>query len=108
MTYRPATILTLIAGATLAFSAPALAATPKGPGPVFLMGCPYKGVPDFCVMMKSPNGTVYNITSAGPLVPIGTVAIVLKGTPGGFSPCGGTVLQDIVWIPTPRSCGKPK
>jgi hypothetical protein len=108
MTFRSATILTLIAGVTLAFSAPAFAATPKGPAAVVVRGCPYKGVPDFCVLMKAPNGTVYNVTGAVPPVPVGTIVIILKGTPGGAHVCGGNVLQNITWRPTRMLCPKPK
>jgi hypothetical protein len=109
MTVRSATILMLIAGVSLAFSAPAMAAKPKGPAPVVLKGCPYKGVPDFCIMMKGPGGKVYNITSAAPPAPVGTLVVILKGIPSGdVSPCGGTVLQNIMWQPTRKACPKPK
>jgi hypothetical protein len=109
MTFRPAIILTLVAGVTLAFAPPASAAKPKGPAPLLLRGCPYKGVPDFCVMMKGPQGKVYNITSAAPPAPIGTLVIILQGVPSGdVSPCGGTVLQNITWQPTRMLCPKPK
>jgi hypothetical protein len=106
MTFRQATILTLTAGVTLAFSAPALAAKPA---PVLVRGCPYKGVPDFCVMMKGPRGKVYNVTSAVPPAPIGTLVIILQGASfGEVSPCGGTALQNITWQPTRMLCPKPK
>jgi hypothetical protein len=109
MTFRQATILTSIAGVTLAFSAPALAAKAKGPVDVVLRGCPYKGVPEFCTMMKGPNGKVYNVTSAVPPAPVGTIVIILRGVAAGeVSPCGGTVLQGIAWQPTRMLCPKPK
>jgi hypothetical protein len=108
MTFRDATILTLIAGVTVAFSAPALAAK-KGPASVLIRGCPYKGVPEFCVMMKGPGGKAYNVTSAVPPAPVGEIVIILSGAPSdNVSPCGGTVLQNITWQPTRMLCPKPK
>src|SRR5437764_15415882 len=101
MKFRSGTILTLIAGATLAVSAPALAAKPKGPAPVVIRGCPYKGVPDFCVMMKAPKGQVYNVTSAAPPAPIGATVIILQGVATGeVGRCGCTVLENIRSQPT--------
>jgi hypothetical protein len=109
MTFRCAMILTLTASVALAFSAPAFAAKPKGPAKVVIRGCPYKGVPEFCVMMKGPNGTAYNVTGAVPPAPIGSTVIILQGTASGnVGPCGGTVLQDITWQPTRMLCPKPK
>jgi hypothetical protein len=102
-------IFTLAAGVALAFAAPAFAAKPKGPAQVVIRGCPYKGVPEFCVMMKGPKGQVYNVTSAAPPAPIGATVIILQGVASGdASPCGGTVLQNISWQPTRMLCPKPK
>jgi hypothetical protein len=107
MTFRPATILTLIAGATFAFSTPTLAAKPKAPRPVVLVGCPSTGVPAVCTEM-SRGGTVYNVSLAVPPAPIGTF-IILRGTPSqAHSFCRGTVLQNIAWRPLPKKCPKPK
>jgi hypothetical protein len=104
MTFRQATILTLIAGVTLAFSAPALAAKPKAPRPVLLVGCPFIGVPAVCTEMKGPHGAAFNVTSATPPAPVGKF-IILKGTPSdAHSFCRGTVLQNIVWRETKRRC----
>lgn len=108
MTFRPATILTLIAGATLAFSAPALAAKPKAPPPVVLVGCPVTGMPPVCTEMSGRGGMVFNVSLAVPPAPVGTF-IILRGTPSqAHSFCRGTVLQDIRWRPIPKPCPKPK
>ncbi len=108
MIFRPATILTLIGGATLAFSAPALAATPKAPRPVVLLGCPSMGIPAVCTEISGPGGKIFNISSAVPPAPIGKF-IILRGTPSqAHSFCRGTVLQNIAWRPIPKACPKPK
>ncbi|HEV7407615.1 MAG TPA: hypothetical protein VGO01_03930 [Bradyrhizobium sp.] len=107
MTFRPATILMLIAGATLTFSTPTLAAKPKAPRPVLLLGCPSTGVPAVCTEM-SRGGTVYNVSLAVPAAPIGTF-IILSGTPSqAHSFCRGTVLQNIGWQRLLKPCPKPK
>jgi hypothetical protein len=105
MTYRPATILTLIAGATLAFSVPALAAPPAKT--VLLAGCPTMGNPSVCTEM-SRGGTIYNVSLAVPPAPIGKY-ILLRGVESqAHSFCRGIVLQNIRWRETRRACPKPK
>ena len=105
MTTRPATILTLIAGATLAFSAPALAAPPAKT--VVISGCPTMGIPAVCTEI-SRGGTVYNISLADPAAPIGKY-ILLRGTESqAHSFCRGIVLQNIRWRLIPGACPAPK
>ena len=105
MTYRPATILTLIAGATLAFSASALAAPPAKT--VVLSGCPTMGIPAVCTEI-SRGGTVYNVTGAVPPAPIGKY-IRLRGVESqAHSFCRGIVLQNIRWRLMPGACPAPK
>ena len=105
MTSRPATILTLIAGATLTFSAAALAAPPAKT--VMIAGCPTMGNPAVCTEM-SAGGTVYNITGAVPPAPIGKY-ILLRGTESqAHSFCRGIVLQNIRWRLIPGVCPPPK
>jgi hypothetical protein len=101
MTSRPVTILTLIAGATLTFSAAALAAPPAKT--VMIRGCPTMGIPATCTEI-SAGGMVYNITGAVPPAPIGTY-ILLRGTESqAHSFCRGIVLEKIRWRPTKRAC----
>jgi hypothetical protein len=105
MTTRPATILTLIAGVALTFSAPALAAPPAKT--VLLAGCPTVGIPAVCTEM-SQGGTAYNITGAVPPAPIGKY-ILLRGTESqAHSFCRGIVLQNIKWRETKRACPPAK
>jgi hypothetical protein len=105
MTFRPATILTLIAGATLIFSAAALAAPPAKT--VRLAGCPTMGNPAVCTEM-SGGGTVYNISLADPAAPIGKY-ILLRGVESqAHSFCRGIVLEKIRWRETKRACPMPK
>jgi hypothetical protein len=107
MTFRPATILMFIAGATLACAAPALAKV-KGPRPVVLQGCPFAGVPSLCTEMKGPHGAVFNVTAAAPPAPVGKF-IILQGTPSdAHSFCQGTPLQNISWKETKRRCPPSK
>jgi hypothetical protein len=105
MTYRPATILTLIAGATLAFSAAALAAPPAKT--IMIAGCPTMGNPPVCTQMTRGR-LVYNVSLADPAAPIGKY-IVLRGVESqAHSFCPGTVLQNIRWRETKRACSAPK
>jgi hypothetical protein len=105
MTTRPATILTLIAGATLAFSAPALAAPPAKT--VLLSGCPTMGIPAVCTEM-SRGGTVYNVTGAVPPAPIGKFIRLIGKESQAHSFCRGIVLQNIRWRLIPGACPAPK
>jgi hypothetical protein len=105
MTFRPATILTLIAGATLAFSAAALAAPPAKT--VVIAGCPTTGIPQVCTEM-SGGGKIYNVSGADPAAPIGKY-IRLRGVESqAHSFCRGIVLEKIRWRPTKRACPGPK
>src|SRR3977135_3057815 len=105
MTYRPATILTLIAGATLAFSAPALAAPPAKT--VMIAGCPTMGSPSVCTQMTRGR-LVYNVSLADPAVPTRKY-IRLRGVESqAHSFCPGTVLQNIRWRLIPGACPAPK
>jgi hypothetical protein len=105
MTYRPATILTLIAGAALTFSTAATAAPPAKT--VMLAGCPTMGNPSVCTEMAGPKG-VFNVSLAVPAVPIGTY-ILLRGVESqAHSFCRGIVLEKIRWRPTKRACPMPK
>jgi hypothetical protein len=105
MTFRPATILTLIAGAAFTFSAAALAAPPAKT--VMIGGCPTMGNPAVCTEI-SAGGMTYNITGAVPPAPIGKY-ILLRGTESqAHSFCRGIVLQNIRWRETKRACPPPK
>jgi hypothetical protein len=105
MTSRSATILTLIAGATLTFSAAALAAPPAKT--VMIAGCPTTGIPAVCTEMTS-GGTTYNISGAVPPAPIGKY-ILLRGVESqAHSFCRGIVLEKIRWRATKRACPMPK
>jgi hypothetical protein len=103
MTTRPATILALIAGATLAFSAAALAA--PAARTITIVGCPTMGSPPVCTQMTRGR-LVYNVSLADPAAPIGKY-IVLRGVESqAHSFCPGTVLQNIRWRETKGACPK--
>jgi hypothetical protein len=94
-------LVALSGGAGAEMAAPA----PKAKT-VTVTGCATKGVPDFCVMMKGPKGTNYNVTGANPAVPIGK-RVRLKGeTTDKLSPCGGVVLDNIKWMAVRGKCPK--
>src|ERR1700730_11069038 len=100
MISRPATILALIAGATLTFSAAALAAPPAKT--VMLAGCPTVGIPQVCTEMTG-HGKIYNVSGAVPPAPIGKY-ILLRGVESqAHSFCRGIVLQNIRWRETKRA-----
>jgi hypothetical protein len=105
MTSRSATILTLIAGATLTFSAAALAAPPAKT--VVIAGCPTTGIPQVCTEI-SGGGKTYNVSGAVPPAPIGKY-IRLRGVESqAHSFCRGIVLQNIRWRLIPGVCPMPK
>jgi hypothetical protein len=106
MTFRPATILTLIAGATLVFSAAASAAPPART--VRLAGCVAVGMPAVCAEMTARNGDVFNVSLADPPVPPNTFVLLTGKESQAHSFCRGIVLQDIKWKPTKRACPQPK
>src|SRR5688572_14575558 len=85
----------------LAAAAPAHAA-PKGGERVTVTGCPFPGVTANCLMMRAPDGTIYNITGASPRPRPGALMIRLRGiATDKFSMCGqGIVLDRIRWTRT--------
>jgi hypothetical protein len=94
--------------ANIASAEMATAPKPAKPKTVSVTGCATKGVPEFCTMIKGPKGANYNISGANPTPPIGK-KIRLKGTVADkMSPCGGTVLDDIKWMPVRGACPKAK
>jgi hypothetical protein len=112
MSIRIGVSLAVALGAAVGFANIAsaeMATAPKAAKPktVTLSGCPTRGVPEFCVMMKGKGGN-YNVSGANPAAPIGK-KIRLKGTvTDKMSPCGGTVLDDIKWTPIKGGCPKAK
>jgi hypothetical protein len=80
-------------------------AAPKTGDPVSVTACAYPGVTGLCLMLKGPDGSVYNITGANPRPPL-DVAVILRGTvTDKLSVCGqGRVLDNISWTATKRKC----
>jgi hypothetical protein len=101
MTSRSTTLLTLIAGAPLTFSAPAVAAPPGKP--VLVSGCPTMGSPSVCTEMRRGN-TTYNVSAATPAAPIGKFILLLGRESQAPSFCRGIVLQNIQWREIPGAC----
>jgi len=94
-------MLGAVALATLAAQA-----APKPGERVTVTACPYAGVTASCLMINSSDGTVYNITGAGPKPRLGTRMIRLRGTVSDkMSMCNqGIVLDRIRWTRTRQKC----
>lgn len=73
---------------------------------VSVTGCPYVGTTANCLMIKGPNGTVYNITSVLPRPRDSARMIRVRGTiTDKVSACGeGIVLERIRWTHTRLRC----
>ena len=99
----------LIAAAALALTAglsTQAVAQPSAQQRVIMTGCPYAGVTANCLMIKSSEGRVYNITSITPR-PRGTDRMIrLRGTvTDKLSACNqGVVLDNISWTATQQKC----
>ena len=78
--------------------------TEAKPTKVTITGCAAKGVPDFCIMIKGPKGTNYNVAAANPRVPTDNKKVTLQGTTAGWGPCGAIVLNNIKWVATKGKC----
>jgi len=84
---------------------PAQAATAAGQRVSFL-GCAFTGTPDMCLMMKSPDGTLYNISALNPRPRALDRIIRVRGTvTDKVSVCDqGIVLERIRWSRTRQRC----
>ena len=73
---------------------------------VSVTGCPSAGVTANCLMIKAPNGTVYNITSVTPRPRQSGLMIRVRGSvTDKMSICGeGVVLERIRWTRTRQRC----
>ena len=97
-------VIGFTAGAGAEMAAPAK--TPK-PKTVTVNGCPQKGFPESCTIIKAPKDTTYNVSSANPPAPIGKY-VRLKGTvTDKHSFCGGLTLENIKWVRIPGPCPAP-
>ena len=101
----PAATLVWICGAVILGAWPAMAA-PKGGERVTITACPFSGVTANCLMVRSADGTIYNITAASPRPRPGVLMIRLRGVvTDKFSMCGqGLVLERIRWTRTRQRC----
>jgi len=99
----------LMAAAALALPAvlsTQVVAQPSAQQRVIMTGCPYAGVTANCLMIKSSEGRVYNITSITPR-PRGTDRMIrLRGTvTDKLSVCNeGIVLDRIRWTRVRQQC----
>jgi hypothetical protein len=84
---------------------PAQAATAAGQRVTF-PGCVFTGTPDTCLMIKSPDGTVYNISALNPRPRALDRVIRVRGTvTDKASVCNqGIVLDRIRWSRTRQRC----
>ena len=99
--------LTLSAAAAVtAVSSVQVAAQPGVQQRVIITGCPYAGVTANCLMIKSSEGRVYNISSMTPRPRAMDRMIRLRGTvTDKLSMCNqGVVLDRIRWTRTRQKC----
>jgi hypothetical protein len=84
---------------------PAQAATAAGQRVTF-SGCAFAGTPDMCLMIKSPDGTLYNISALNPRPRALDRIIRVRGTvTDKVSVCNqGIVLDRIRWSRTRQRC----
>ncbi len=84
---------------------PAQAATAAGQRVTF-SGCAFAGTPDMCLMIKSPDGTLYNISALNPRPRALDRVIRVRGTvTDKVSGCNqGIVLDRIRWSRTRQRC----
>jgi hypothetical protein len=84
---------------------PAQAATAAGQRVTF-SGCVFTGTPDTCLMIKSPDGTLYNISALNPRPRALDRIIRVRGTvTDKASVCNqGIVLDRIRWSRTRQRC----
>jgi hypothetical protein len=95
-----------IAAALIVFFADGAVAAPKADQRVTITGCPYAGVTASCLMIKGPDGTVYNITGVNPKPREMNLMIRLRGyVTDKLSMCNeGIVLDRIRWTRTRQKC----
>src|SRR5262247_3616493 len=84
---------------------PAQAASAAGQRVAF-SGCAFAGTPDMCLMIKSPDGTLYNISALVPRPRALDRVIRVRGTvTDKVSVCTqGIVLDRIRWSRTRQRC----
>jgi hypothetical protein len=95
-------LVALVPGLT---ALPAQAATAAGQRVTFF-GCAFAGTPDMCLMIKSPDGTLYNISALNPRPRALDRVIRVRGTvTDKVSVCNqGIVLDRIRWSRTRQRC----
>jgi hypothetical protein len=82
------------------------AAAPKSGERISITGCPFPGVTAKCLMIRAPDGTLYNITAASPRPRLSGRMIHLRGVvTDKVSICGqGIVLDRIRWTRRRQRC----
>jgi hypothetical protein len=102
MRARLVVFVALVLGLT---ALPAQAATAAGQRVTF-SGCAFTGTPDMCLMIKSPDGTLYNISALNPRPRALDRIIRVRGTvTDKTSVCNqGIVLDRIRWSRTRQRC----
>jgi hypothetical protein len=93
----------LLAGALIPVAA---TAAPAAGARISLTACPYAGITAPCLMIKGPDGTVYNLTAAVAKPPFNGRMIRLRATvTDKLSACTqGIVLDRIRWTPVRQKC----
>jgi hypothetical protein len=100
-----ARLLVLVALQLGLMALPAQAASAAGQRVTF-PGCIFTGTPDTCLMIKSPDGTLYNISALNPRPRAFDRIIRVRGTvTDKTSVCNqGIVLDRIRWSRTRQRC----
>jgi hypothetical protein len=97
----------LLALGALALGTSACAGTPDGSSrDVSVAGCPLAGVEVGCIMLRAPDGQLFNITAADPKPALDGRMIRLRGAPSSdMDFCmQGTKLAGISWSYTGAMC----
>jgi hypothetical protein len=76
---------------------------------VTVSGCPQAGVETGCMMLKAPDGTLYNVSAAEPKPTAGVAGTATGTVSQAASLCmQGIVLKPATWTPMPgAACPAP-
>ena len=77
---------------------------------VTVSGCPQAGAEAGCIMLKAPDGRLYNVSAAEPKPTVGLAGKATGMVSQAASLCmQGIVLKPATWTPTPGTiCPAPK
>ena len=102
--HQPAPLLAAGLFALAVLTVPALAEE------VTVSGCPQAGAEAGCIVLKAPDGTLYNVSAAEPKPTVGVAGTATGTVSQAASLCmRGIVLNPATWTPEPgAACPAPK